>query len=414
MSLLVWLIIVLPGILLALGSKLGFPYFVSKAAGVAGVCAFSLSLILGCRTRWLERSFGSLGHAYHVHHQVGVAVIVLTALHLFFSALPFFAVDLPATLDFLGDLSDPVIATGWLALGLLLAGVFFSYLRSIRRRHWRWIHRTLVLAFPMSLLHFWLGASDLGAGELLAAAAGLLALIFLVLQFAIPALLRPNFSYRVTEVKALGPHDAELSLLPENTPLCFSPGQYAFFSVHAENCGISADFHPYTLDSSPDERGLRIAVRALGYDSSRLLQVKPGTLARVEGPYGNLLASLDPERPQLWIAGGIGVTPFLSYVRRWKNSPARMEKIVLIRLVKHEPDNLFASELSAVSGLRTFAHVDDQEGPPAVAELLPEDWRVRDIALSGPSVMVKRFRRELRKMGAGKAGQKIRSEEFDF
>ncbi len=414
MVVIVWLIVCLPGILVAVGSELGFPHFLAKATGVAGMCAFSLSVVFGCRTRWLERAFGSLGRAYHVHHQLGAAVVALSVLHLAFASLPFLSVDIFSALDFLGDFRDVVISTGWLALGLLLTGVLFSYLRKIRRRSWRWIHRTLLLAFSMALLHFWFGASNYGAGETFAVGLGMLALFFLVLHFCFPSLLRPNFAYRVRGVKALGSHDAELSLLPEANTLPFVPGQYAFFSVRSEVGGISSDFHPFTLDSSPDERELRIAVRALGFDSSRLLQVSAGTDVLVEGPYGNLLGNLDPDRSQLWIAGGIGATPFLSYVRKWRDSPAKMEKIVLVRLVKHVADDVFAPELSGVNGLHTFAHIDDQEGPPALGELLPADWRERDIALSGPSVMVKRFRRELKKMGAGKAGLQIRSEEFDF
>lgn len=415
MNLLVWLLVILPGILVAVGADPGFPHSAAKAAGVAGLSAFGVSLILGCRARWLDRAFGSLGRAYHVHHQVGIAVVALAALHVALASLPFLEVELAAALEFLGDWRDPVVATGWLALCLLVAGVLFSYFRSLHRSTWRWLHRTILGAFAIGLAHFYLGAASFGPGELLAAGLCLAALLLSVLHLAFPSLLRKRHAYRVSAVKTLGPLAAELTLIPEGSPLPFTPGQYAFLSVAcAEDCGISPDFHPYTLDSSPGETALRIAVRALGSDSSRLLRVRAGTPALVEGPYGNLLARIDPSRPQLWIAGGIGVTPFVSYVRHWKDSPGRLEKIVLLRLVKLEADDVFAPELSAVSGLRTFVHVDELGGPPRLEELLPADWRERDIALSGPSVMVKRFRRELRRLGAGKAGQAIWSEEFDF
>lgn len=414
-TLLAWLLAVLPGILVAAGADPGFPHSVAKAAGVGSVSIFAVSLILGCRARWLDRAFGSLGRAYHLHHQMGIAVVALASLHVALAALPFLEVELAAALEFLGDWRDSVVATGWVALCLLVAGILFSYLRRLRRSTWRWLHRMILGAYLAGLAHFYLGAASLGPGELLAAGLCALALLLSVFHLAFPSLLRKRYAYRVSEVKALGPLEAELTLHPEGRALAFVPGQYAFLSVAcAEDCGISSDFHPYTLDSSPGEPGLRIAVRALGFDSSRLLKVKPGTPAQVEGPYGNLLARIDPARPQLWIAGGIGVTPFVSYVRHWKDSPGRLEKIVLLRLVKHRADDAFGPELSAFSGLRASVHVDDLEGPPRLAELLPADWRERDIALSGPSVMVKRFRRELRKLGAGKAGQAIWSEEFDF
>lgn len=408
-----WFLVILPAILVALGSDPGFPHSLAKAAGVTATSAFAVSLILGCRARWLDRAFGSLGRAYHAHHQLGIAALALATLHVTLASLPFAEVELVAALEFLGDWRDPVVATGWLALGLLAAGALFSYLRKIRRRTWRWLHRTILASFAAALAHFYLGAASLGAGELLSAVLCLLALLFSVVHLAFPSALRRRHAYRVGAVKALGPQEAELTFLPEGDPLRFFPGQYAFLSVEcAGPCGISADFHPYTLASSPGEPGLRLAVRALGSDSSRLLGVSAGTPAVVEGPYGNLLTGFDPARPQLWISGGIGVTPFVSYVRHWKESPARLEKVVLLRLVKHLDEDIFGPELSAATGLRTFAHVDDLEGPPRLGELLPPDWRERDIALSGPSVMVKKFRRELRKLG--KSGREIRSEEFDF
>ena len=413
MTLLVWLFVLLPGILVAAGP--GFPHSLATAAGVAGAGAFAVSLILGCRARWLDRAFGSLGRAYHMHHQVGVAVGVFAVWHVALASWPFLSVELAAALEFLADWRDPVVASGWLALGLLAAGVVASFLRRIRRSAWRWLHRLLLGAFAFSVAHFLLGAAEPGAGELLALGLCALALLATFLHYVFPAALRKRHAYRVSAVKTLSPLEAELTLLPEGRPLRYFPGQYAFLSVRcAEHCGISPHFHPYTLDSAPSEPGLRIAVRALGADSSRLLEVSPGTPALVEGPYGNLLADLDPARPRLWIAGGIGVTPFLSYVRQWKDSPGRLEKIVLVRLLKHEADDAFGPELAAAQGLRTVTHVDDRDGPPVIARLLPADWRERDIALSGPSVMVKRFRRELRKLGAGKAGQEVRSEEFDF
>jgi len=45
------------------------------------------------------------------------------------------------------------------------------------------------------------------------------------------------------------------------------------------------------------------------------MTLHPGARARLEGPFGAFVRHGDPARPQTWIAGGIGITPFLSWAR---------------------------------------------------------------------------------------------------
>jgi NAD(P)H-flavin reductase len=66
------------------------------------------------------------------------------------------------------------------------------------------------------------------------------------------------------------------------------------------------------LASAPHEPLLRFAVKALGDDTSQLHEiVKPGMPAVIGGPFGRFSYHKGTSR-QVWIVGGIGVTPFLS------------------------------------------------------------------------------------------------------
>lgn len=56
-------------------------------------------------------------------------------------------------------------------------------------------------------------------------------------------------------------------------------------------------------------------VKSVGDFTGELPQVAVGSLARIEGPYGAFLRGGAAHRRQVWIAGGIGVTPFLSIAR---------------------------------------------------------------------------------------------------
>ena len=52
-------------------------------------------------------------------------------------------------------------------------------------------------------------------------------------------------------------------------------------------------------------------MKALGDYTQSLKNLKPGTIAEIEGAFGKFSYTHYGDSPQIWIAGGIGVTPFL-------------------------------------------------------------------------------------------------------
>lgn len=99
----------------------------------------------------------------------------------------------------------------------------------------------------------------------------------------------------------------DISLRSEK-PLHYRSGQFAF--VRFRN---NPEQHPYTIASSPvNPLELRFVIKALGDDTRHLVEtLAPGVKAEVEGPYGCFDFECGLER-QIWVAGGIGITPFLS------------------------------------------------------------------------------------------------------
>src|SRR5947209_11551649 len=79
----------------------------------------------------------------------------------------------------------------------------------------------------------------------------------------------------------------------------------------ADNRGAERAF---TIASSPSEPLVRITTRVSSQSSSfksALMGLAPGALIEAHGPYGTFLLHDDP-RPAVFIAGGIGITPFRS------------------------------------------------------------------------------------------------------
>jgi predicted ferric reductase len=407
-----WTLIFLPSLIFFLQDSARTQYFqLGKITGLISISALVFTLILGCRSYWLDRYFGSLSASYRIHHQVGMVALIFLFPHILGVLQPLLVVDRQLAWEFLVDFKDPVILSGWSALVILILGLVFSHWKKMKRGTWIWLHRILILCFPVSLIHFYFATTQFGMSEILTLIYSLLALLVLLLHYFYPKPLRQIFQYKVLSVKNKGADTVEIFLEPAKEKIKFFPGQFAYLSIKCtEGCGVSHEFHPFTLDSNPDNQIISIAVKALGDDSSKLQHVLPESEAILEGPYGNLFESLEPDRPQLWIAGGIGITPFLSYLRHHKKNNKGKLNIFIIILIKKLEENIFAEDFTNVHGVQTLVHSDEQEGFPCLNQLLPEDWKERVIVISGTTAMVKAFKKNLSKLGA----KNIRTEEFEF
>ena len=98
-------------------------------------------------------------------------------------------------------------------------------------------------------------------------------------------------------------------------PLDYIAGQFADITLphKADELGITRQF---TLSSSPTEPHGAFTVRFPDTSSSfkhALKQLKPGDLFHISGSLGDFVLPRISSTPLVWIAGGIGITPFRSH-----------------------------------------------------------------------------------------------------
>ena len=76
------------------------------------------------------------------------------------------------------------------------------------------------------------------------------------------------------------------------------------------------DARTFTIASAPHDSELMIATRMRDTAFKRVLKTALlGTTVRIDGPNGEMVLHDDPARPAVFLAGGIGITPFLSMAR---------------------------------------------------------------------------------------------------
>jgi len=101
----------------------------------------------------------------------------------------------------------------------------------------------------------------------------------------------------------------------------------------------------FTIASAPHEAELMVATRMRDSAFKRILKTAPaGAPVRIDGPNGEMVLHEDPARPAVFLAGGIGVTPFLSMARH-AASKRLPHRLYLFYSNRRPEDAAFLAEL---------------------------------------------------------------------
>ena len=125
----------------------------------------------------------------------------------------------------------------------------------------------------------------------------------------------------------------------------FKPGQ--FINVYLKD-GEKLEWRAYSISSSPTEKYVEITVKILhsGF-SAKLANLQVESEVEVRGPFGGILNFTDSEDVVV-IAGGIGITPFMSGLR-YINEKILKNKVSLFYCCKTIDQILFSKELHSIA-----------------------------------------------------------------
>lgn len=411
-----------PGPQLILGNLYFAVTTVGKAAGIVGLGFFSGNLILSGRYRLLDRWFGGLDKLYSFHRKTGVATLILLSVHALAMIVRPALLSGDTFLRSLTDFSNPGLNAGRLAYAGLLAIVAWTlvFRRRLKYELVKRVHAVLGAFLFVGGLHAYLIGSDLAENYPLRWYALGLAVVALVSYLARTLLRRwlvPRVVCDVTGVRGLGGSVTEVVMRPRGARVAFLPGQFIF--VRFRQLGFPAEEHPFSLTASPTEGTLRISAKGIGDFTRALPSLRSGAVAEVHGPFGafSFLRAANPR--QLWIAGGIGITPFLSMARtlRDRAGDAAMDAIeaTLCYSVQTADDFVFLAELQAIARqrpkFRLVPWVTAQRGRLTAWALRPYvSFEGREFLLCGPKPMMQALKGQLQ--AAGVARGRIHTEEF--
>ncbi|HSX48164.1 MAG TPA: ferric reductase-like transmembrane domain-containing protein [Candidatus Nanoarchaeia archaeon] len=395
----------------------------AKLCSLTGMTLFALSFVLSTRWRFLEDWFGGLNRVYIWHHIVGGSSLVLILFHPIFLALraSLTSWNKAASLllpHFTGSLLGFrwVVTYGIFALLLMIGLLFITFFVRLPYKWWLFTHKFMGVAFVLAGLHVLFIPSVFGHDPFVqnylraVIALGLISYVYYTLAGRI--LIR-RYRYKVDEVGTPAEKVVQVHLAPLSRAMSFTAGQFAFIRFHQH--GIATEWHPFSISSPPGADGdFRLTVKALGDFTTQLQGIKKGATAEVEGAFGKFSYTNYGNPNQIWVAGGIGVTPFLAMANSLPDVPHHIDFFYCVT----DPAELIDMEevkKAVNTDKHQFAatsHVAKEKGN-ITAEIIAKQCGGldgKDIFLCGPPPMMKALRVQFK--AAGVSTDRIHSEEF--
>lgn len=379
--------------------------------GAVSIALMAWSFVLAVRIRIAEPFFGGLDRMYRIHRWAGA--LSVPAMYLHTSQVDELLAGVPGAGKDLADTAQDLAGLAQNALYVLIA---LSVLRMMPYRWWRWTHKLFGIPFLVASFHFftadkpYANTSSWGWYFNVVMVVGALAWIWRLIGRDV---FGRGARYRVAAVNPSG-STVDIRLVPMGRPLRHRVGQFAF--VRIDRSG-AAEPHPFSIASPPGADELRFAIRSLGDWSSRLpATIRVGDEVRVEGPYGRFRPLPSQPCVTVWVAGGVGITPFLSAL-----DAASVVGIVpyLLYAVRTADDAVAIDQLRALDAagtirLRLFESTQGVRlGPDALDELddlAAAGLHGAHVALCGPSGLVRTMAAAARERGA----RHVEHEEFDI
>lgn len=326
--------------------------------GLWSIALMSLAMVLATRPPWLERPLGGMDRVYRLHKWAGILAITVAAGHWLvemsddvLKALVGREGRLPkekytGILEVLRKLAEDM---GEWAIYAALAMLAITLWKRFPYRNWRHLHRFMPVLYLMLAFHAALLAPPVYWGR----PVGLLLAVLLVAGVTAALLSlagrigrRRRVAGTVAAIDQAAGDVAEVRCQLGTGWRGHRPGQFAFITFDG-----AEGAHPFTIASAHRGDGLiTFQIKGLGdYTRGLASRLRPGQPVLVEGPYGRFdVARCRTDARQIWIAGGIGVTPFLAWLESLQAQPQQAPTAELHYCTRDRQADPFVGRLEAL------------------------------------------------------------------
>ena len=208
----------------------------------------------------------------------------------------------------------------------------------------------------------------------------------------------------------------------------FKSGQYFTLRlINPPETDEKGNERTFSVISSPDENNICFATRMRNSAFKRVLKNLPeGSDIELDGPYGQMVLPKDTNKTLAFIAGGIGITPFMSMIRYAVNNNLPY-KIYLFYSNRRPEDAAYLDELlkydkqGKIKLIATMTQMENSSRPwdgergyineEMIKKYLGEELKSAIFYVAGPPKMTQSMFNLLENLDV--SYERIKGEDFD-
>src|SRR3989338_5683152 len=223
--------------------------------------------------------------------------------------------------------------------------------------------------------------------------------------------------YRSEVVSVDNPVDGirTVTLRPLEKSYKYNPGQFLHLALDEYDPARPwPESRCFSMQSSPDEEKIKITFAAKGKFTERMaLELVQGKVIHVKLPYGDLFSVEHDMERSVFVAGGTGITPFLSLFTSKAFSSYREPKLYFgVRNLSH---HLYAADLEKAKEINPSFQLkllnEEKDGRLEIQNIFTGNGPAAVYFISGPPAMIKSFKSSL--MGNGVPAVNIRTDDWE-
>ncbi len=391
---------------------------IGQLLGLIGVAMFAVNLILSARLPFFEKYFHGLNDLYVRHSQLGQLALMMLLFHPLFLLMQYSGGTFYGAAMFLLPGRDWALNFGIISLGSMIFLIILTLYLRPKYNLWKFTHKFLGFAFFLGALHAFLIPSDISRDMFLRTY--ILGISFIaIVAFCYRSLLDrftvPRYRYLIKEVKLLSNEVTQIFMTPVSKVMKFKAGQFGFVRFFDKSVG--KEVHPYSFSSNPDDAVLSITVKKLGDYTQNISALSECSVVEIEGPFGIFSHENAASKNQIWVGGGIGITPFTSMAHSLK--PNDGFNIDLYYCVRDSAEAVMMTELEAIAKnlngeLKIFEFCSTRKGRFSMDAIIEHSGTLenKDIFICAPPAMIKSLKEQF--ISKGIKPSRLHSEEFSF